>query len=64
MEMFRQRGIGVLFAIAALAILGFPTISTVQAQPLPLSKSQPSSSLHHSPATSPPHYAQADRRLR
>ena len=64
MEMFRQRGIGVLFAIAALAILGLPTISPVHAQPLPLSKSQPSSSLHHSPVTSPPHYAQADRRLR
>jgi fibronectin type 3 domain-containing protein len=64
MDMFRQRGMGVLFAIAALAILIFSTISPVQAQPLPLSKSQPSSSLQHSPATSPPHYAQADRRLR
>ena len=66
MEIFRQRerGIGVLFAIAALAILIFSTISPVQAQPLPFSKSQPSSSLHHSSATSPPHYAQADRRLR
>jgi hypothetical protein len=64
MEMFRQRGIGVLFAIAALAILSLPTISPVQAQPLPLSKSQPSSSLHNSPVTSPPHYAQADKRLR
>ena len=64
MEMFRQRGIGVLFAIAALAILIFSTIFPVQAQPLPLNKSQPSSSLRHSPATSPLHYAQADRRLR
>jgi hypothetical protein len=64
MEMFRQRGIGVLFAIAALAILVFPTISPVQAQPLPLSKSQPAGSLRHSPPPSPPHYAQADRRLR
>ena len=64
MEMFRQRGIAVLFAIAALAIFSLPTISPVQAQPLPLSKSQPSSSLHHSPATSPAHYAQADKRLR
>ncbi|MFA9433478.1 MAG: fibronectin type III domain-containing protein [Deltaproteobacteria bacterium] len=64
MEMFRQRGIGVLFAIAALAILVFSTISPVQAQPLPLSKSQPAGSLRHSPSPSPPHYAQADRRLR
>jgi fibronectin type 3 domain-containing protein len=56
MEMFRRRGIGVLLAIAALAILGFPTISPV--------KAQPSASLRHSPATSPPHYAQADRQLR
>jgi hypothetical protein len=64
MEMFRQRGIGVLFAIAALVILGLPTISPVQAQVVPLGKSQPSSSLRHSPATSPPHYAQAERRLR
>ncbi len=64
MEMFRQRGIGVLFAIAALAILVFSTISPVQAQPLPLSKSQPAGSLRHSPPPSPPHYAQADRRLR
>jgi fibronectin type 3 domain-containing protein len=64
MEMFRQRGIGVLFAIAALAILVFSTISPVQAQPLPPSKSQPAGSLRHSPPPSPPHYAQADRRLR
>jgi len=64
MEMFRQRGIGVLLAISALAILGFPTISPVKAQPLPRIKSQPPDSLRHSPATSPPHYAQADRRLR
>ncbi|MEE8316321.1 MAG: fibronectin type III domain-containing protein, partial [Syntrophobacteria bacterium] len=64
MEMFRQRGIGVLFAIAALAILVFPTISPGNAQPLPRSKSQPSGSLRHSPLPSPPHYAQADRRLR
>jgi len=64
MEMFHQRGIGVLFAIAALAILVFSTISPVQAQPLPLGKSQPAGSLRHSPPPSPPHYAQADRRLR
>ncbi|MEE9532180.1 MAG: fibronectin type III domain-containing protein [Syntrophobacteria bacterium] len=64
MEMFRPRGIGVLFAIAALAILVFPTISPGNAQPLPRSKPQPSGSLRHSPLPSPPHYAQADRRLR
>ncbi|MDH3559237.1 MAG: fibronectin type III domain-containing protein, partial [Deltaproteobacteria bacterium] len=64
MEIFRQRGIGVLLAIAALAILGFPTISPVKAQPLPRSKSQPSGSLRHSPVTSPPLYAQAEKRLR
>lgn len=64
MEMFRQRGIGVLFAIAALAILVFSTISPVKAQPLPRSKPQPAGSLRHSPPPSPPHYAQADRRLR
>ena len=64
MEMFRQRGIGVLLAISALAILGFPTITPVQAHPLPLSKSQPAGALRHFPPASPPHYAQADRQLR
>ncbi len=64
MEMFRQRGIRVLFAIAALAILGFPTISPGQAQPSPFSESQSSRSLRHSPVTSSPQYAQVDRRLR
>ena len=64
MEIFRQRGIGVLFAIAALAILAFPTISRVNAHPLLRNALQPSGSLRHSPVTSPPHYAQADRQLR
>ncbi|MEE9119902.1 MAG: fibronectin type III domain-containing protein [Syntrophobacteria bacterium] len=64
MEIFRQRGIAVLFAIAALAILAFPTISRVNAHPLLRNALQPSGSLRHSPVTSPPHYAQADRQLR
>ena len=64
MEIFRQRGIAVLFAIAALAILAFPTISRVNAHPLLRNALQPSGSLRHSPVTSPLHYAQADRQLR
>jgi hypothetical protein len=64
MEMFRQRGTGVLFAITALAILVFSTISPVKAQPLPGSRSRLSGSLGHSPLLSPLRYAQVDRRLR
>jgi fibronectin type 3 domain-containing protein len=64
MEMSRQRGIGVLFAIIALAILVFPAISTGKTQPLPGSKSRLSGSLCHSPLPSPLRYARADRRLR
>jgi fibronectin type 3 domain-containing protein len=64
MDLFRQRGINVLSAIAALAIFGFSTICPVQAHALPSIKSQSSRSLRHSPITFSPHYAQADRQLR
>lgn len=56
MEIIRQRGIHVLFVIAALAIFGLPTVSSVQAQPSRLFLSSPAAAL--------PHYAQAARRLR
>ncbi|MGD8438095.1 MAG: hypothetical protein PVJ70_10620, partial [Syntrophobacterales bacterium] len=64
MELFRQRGISVLFAIAALAIFGFLTICPVRSQVLPFTQSQSARSLRHSPITFSPHYAQADRQLR
>jgi hypothetical protein len=64
MELFRQRGISVLFAIAALAIFGFLTICPVRSQVLPFTQSQSARSLRHSPITFLLHYAQADRQLR
>ena len=64
MEMFRKRGTGVLFAVAALAILVFPAISPGKTQPFSGSQSRLSGSLCHSPPPSPLRYAQTDRRLR